>query len=334
MLELLWRGVAILYTSESEKRIALDLRKALTSYGTPSTIYKLGEADLSSLWHCYDAFVFVSPIGVATRIVCPNLKHKSVDPPILVVDPGGRYVIPILGGHWGANEIAYDFSNLLNLKPIITTAAELHGITAVEYLARLLHCDIENTDAIVDFNTALLNGEEVCVYGVDNLPGSVRGSYVVGSTSCRYVFVVVKSGIEEVGGELSGKKVLICRQYKISIGLGLHSDIDVEEASEKILLLINKLGFDLSQIVCIASTKRLAERISERLRVGFRYVKDEEIEGLHDKCFTPPTEKLVVYGVKGVAEPCAIVGCGGRGKVIYRKNSIGNSMTIAIAACR
>ena len=54
-----------------------------------------------------DAFIFVCACGIAVRAAAPYLGTKPDDPAIIVMDDGGRFVIPVLSGHiGGANHLA------------------------------------------------------------------------------------------------------------------------------------------------------------------------------------------------------------------------------------
>lgn len=71
-------------------------------------------------WH-----VFLGAAGIAVRCLAPLLRHKSQDPPVLVVDPSGRFVICLLSGHWGGgNALARHVASLLDATPVITTASD------------------------------------------------------------------------------------------------------------------------------------------------------------------------------------------------------------------
>ena len=43
-----------------------------------------------------NAIIFVGATGIAVRAIAPWVKDKLTDPPVLVVDELGHYVIPIL----------------------------------------------------------------------------------------------------------------------------------------------------------------------------------------------------------------------------------------------
>ncbi|GAB6167008.1 hypothetical protein JCM19992_30080 [Thermostilla marina] len=72
-----------------------------------------------------DGIVFIGPCGVAVRTIAPLARSKLRDPPVVVVDVGGRYVISLLGGHEaGANRLAVQVADILEAEPIITTTTE------------------------------------------------------------------------------------------------------------------------------------------------------------------------------------------------------------------
>ena len=53
----------------------------------------------------------VGSIGAVTRLIAPLIQGKSIDPAVLVLDPKGDYVIPLLGGHSsGADQHALDLA--------------------------------------------------------------------------------------------------------------------------------------------------------------------------------------------------------------------------------
>lgn len=75
-----------------------------------------------------EALVFICATGIVVRTLAPVLNNKYEDPPVLVIDEQGRFVIPLLSGHeGGANEWARQVSELLSAQLVQTTAASYHN---------------------------------------------------------------------------------------------------------------------------------------------------------------------------------------------------------------
>jgi cobalt-precorrin 5A hydrolase len=70
-----------------------------------------------------DALIMICATGIVLRAIAPVLVSKHRDPPVLVLDEAGRFVVPLLSGHeGGANELARQLAALLDAQLVITTA--------------------------------------------------------------------------------------------------------------------------------------------------------------------------------------------------------------------
>ena len=77
------------------------------------------------IFHEHAGIVFISACGVAVRAVAPLLKHKTIDPAVVVVDVRARWAVSLVSGHeGGANDLAIAVSNVLFSEAVITTATE------------------------------------------------------------------------------------------------------------------------------------------------------------------------------------------------------------------
>ena len=73
----------------------------------------------------YEGLVYVAPVGVVVRVIAPCLRHKTVDPAVVVLDVGARWAVSLLSGHeGGANELALRVANVLGAEPVVTTTTE------------------------------------------------------------------------------------------------------------------------------------------------------------------------------------------------------------------
>lgn len=80
-----------------------------------------------------EALILICATGIAVRSLAPVIVDKKTDPPVLVLDEYGKFVIPLLSGHeGGANEWARQISELLSAQLVMsTTDAYLKPIYSV-----------------------------------------------------------------------------------------------------------------------------------------------------------------------------------------------------------
>ena len=112
-----------------------------------------------------DALVFLCACGIAVRSIAPFIRHKSLDPAVVVADECGRFVISLLSGHLGgANALTREVARILDGQAVITTATDLHGRFAVDEFAKRNGCRLSSLEEAKYFAAALLQGEKVGFY--------------------------------------------------------------------------------------------------------------------------------------------------------------------------
>ena len=129
---------------------------------------------IESVFGEYDAFVFVSSVGIAVRAVASHLISKVTDPAVVAVDDSGKFAVSVLSGHLGgANELAEKIAAIIGAVPVITTATDSHGLFSPDMFAK------KNGLVICDMNAAktaaamIVNGYKVgfrCCYPHTDLP--------------------------------------------------------------------------------------------------------------------------------------------------------------------
>ena len=79
-------------------------------------------------WSSASAFVVVGACGLVTRLIAPLLSGKDRDPAVVVVDPEGRFAIPLLGGHAaGAEQLSQRVAASLGGQAVLTGATAAMG---------------------------------------------------------------------------------------------------------------------------------------------------------------------------------------------------------------
>lgn len=66
--------------------------------------------------------VAILPMGILVRAIEPT--KKTEDPWVVCIEENGRYVIPVLNGHRGANEFATLIADAISAQVVITTSEE------------------------------------------------------------------------------------------------------------------------------------------------------------------------------------------------------------------
>ncbi len=138
-----------------------------------------------------NAQVLIGACGIAVRAIAPYVKDKLSDPPVVVMDEAGRYVIPVLSGHvGGGNELARLISGSIDAECVITTATDINGKFSVDSFAVKNNLSIANKGQIAAVSSKLLAGKKVklCVNREDLprdlvLPEDVEVVYYASSSS-------------------------------------------------------------------------------------------------------------------------------------------------------
>lgn len=92
---------------------------------------------LAIIWHEYNSLIFCLATGAVVRLIAPLLKDKAQDPAIIVIDPEGRFVISLCGGHQGgADLLAKMIALQIGATPIITGASNSLSLPGIDILGR------------------------------------------------------------------------------------------------------------------------------------------------------------------------------------------------------
>ena len=136
--------------------------------------------------------VFICATGIVVRTLASVIKNKHDDPPVLVLDEQGQFVIPLLSGHeGGANQWAVDIAALLAATAVLTTAnSYVEPVYTVgmgcerncskQELAELFHHCLEqaglNADAITNLTSIDIKADE---QGLIQLAQDINKAFVV-----------------------------------------------------------------------------------------------------------------------------------------------------------
>ena len=107
--------------------------------------------------------VGVCAAGILARTLAPALADKRDEPAVIAVAEDGSAVVPLLGGHRGANDLGRRLGEVLGVPAAITTASETRWSVALDdpppgwVLANPRHCK--------SFTARILAGERCRLEG-------------------------------------------------------------------------------------------------------------------------------------------------------------------------
>ncbi len=123
----------VLALSRSGEAVAHKVAGVLGAsvHGREGRVDKADAFFANALDHVRDLFAAGVPVvgvcasGILIRAVAPLLMDKTSEPPVVSVSDDGAVVIPLLGGHRGANRLAAQIADALGAVAAVTTAGDV-----------------------------------------------------------------------------------------------------------------------------------------------------------------------------------------------------------------
>lgn len=280
------------------------------------------------------AMIFVSATGIAVRAIAPWIRDKMTDPPVVTVDEGAQFVIPLLSGHvGGANELARHIADWLEAVPVITTATDVNGKFAVDLFASAYHMTIIDRKEAKNISAAVLEGKQIGVFS--DLPiKKLPDGFVMDRWCEENICITVKDP------SFPEKKASYLRLVPraVVLGVGCRRGTDPEFMKEKVFALLKEHGIDPAAVKAIASVD---VKQDESAVLDLKQLFDGEC--LHQPCeqrfYTPEQlnqvpgdfkESAFVKKQIGVGNVCERSACAAGGKLLVEKQA-GDGITLAAA---
>lgn len=290
---------------------------------------------------CMDILIFIGAAGIAVRAIGPFIKDKLTDPAVIVVDERGQFAISLLSGHvGGANRITKEVAELIGAVPVITTASDINGVTAVDVWAAergLLLTDKTMAKKIaqsvldkipVGFFVDAQLSEIVDVYG--KIPDGCEKDR---RHSCNIWVTFYK---QASFGPLAGTDILRLVSRVLHIGIGCRRDTGTEVIKQSILHVLDQYNLDLMAVADIASidlksNERGIIEVCREWEIPPLFFSKKMLLAVEGE-FSASEFVKQITGVENVCERAAAAAAlrGGRGyKKIVDKQS-GNGVTVAV----
>jgi len=246
------------------------------------------------------------------------LVDKLNEPPVVAVPDDGSTVIPLLGGHRGANRLARQIAIGLDAHASITTAGDIAMGVALDEPP--LGYRLQNFKDAKPVMASLLNGSSVRILG-ENI-------FDIHSSSAAEITLAV-SETPMVGDEMT----LVYHPQKYALGLGCARGCSVDEMWNLVSKCMEEANIAAGSISSVGSIDLKGDEpaiIETALRLGvpFRLFEANELESLTPKLANPSEVVFTEVGCHGVSEAAAIALSGGS-LVVEKKKTMNATCAIA-----
>ena len=286
--------------------------------------FESATSHIAGLFKAGHPIIGICAAGILIRSLASDLASKSDEPPVIAIAEDGSSVVPLLGGHNGANELATRIAMLLNTKPAITTAGDIRFGVALDHPPD--GWTLANPDNAKEVMAALLAGETLRVEG--NLDW-VRNPNIPFSKSGKL------SAVETIQKQPGNETTLVYHPRQLVLGVGCERNC---ESSELVALVDATLAageIAPSAIAFVASIDVKTDEpavhdLAAHLGVPARFYTAEKLNDQADRLANPSNIVLSEVGCPGVAEGAALAGVGKSGTLLVEKTK-SKRATCAIA---
>lgn len=313
----------VMALSRSGEAVAHKVAAALglAVHGREGRVDRADAYFANALDHARDLFAAGVPIigvcasGILIRAVAPLLSDKRSEPPVLSVSDDGSVVIPLLGGHRGANRLAQEIATVLEAKAAVTTAGDVAIGVALD--APPAGYRLSNPLDAKDAMAAILAGEGISLTGENIFDLEANGGAVN--------LVVSEAPVE------GNAKTLVYHPQTYVVGVGCARNADAEELWSLVTTTLQNAGIAQGAVACVATIDLKGDEpamniVAKRLGVPLRLFTAEELEA--QNVANPSEVVFAEVGCHGVSEGAALAAS--NGKLVVEKTKTANT-TCAIA---
>jgi len=323
----------VLALSASGEPVAHRIAKALGApvHGREGRVARADAYFGNALDHVRDLFLAGTPVigvcasGILIRGVAPHLVDKRSEPPVLSVSDDGAVVVPLLGGHRGANRLAREVAAALGAVAAVTTAGDVAlGVALDEPPAGWRLADPERAK---DAMARLLSGAGARTLGEAAGEAEWLAGLPVGDAADAVVLHLTEGPAPAEG--------LTFHPQRYALGVGCARNCPPEELSALVHGALEAQGIAPGAIRALCTIDLKADEpavlaLARELDVPLRLWSAEELETETPRLANPSEVVFAEVGCHGVSEGAALAGAGAEAVLTIEKRKTANA-TMALA---
>jgi cobalt-precorrin 5A hydrolase/precorrin-3B C17-methyltransferase len=274
-----------------------DTARAIAAL-TGGTIHDGNKAVLARLFAEGRPIIGICAAGILIRLLAPHLGDKHSEPPVLAVSQDGAHVVPLLGGHHGANRLARDIAEALGGTAALTTASDsrfAHGLDEPPsgYV-------LADPAAAKPAMAALLSGAEIALTG--HAPWLLEAGYPISPTGT--VKVTVTDAATETDALTYHPKTLVA-------GIGCERGASAEEIISLVTTTLASANLSAQSLAALGTVDLKADEAAlhaaaRHFNVPLHVFTVAQLNGVRSRLVTPSAIVEAEIGTPGVAEAAAL----------------------------
>ena len=263
--------------------------------------------------------------GILIRLLASCLTDKTAEPPVIAVAEDGSAVVPLVGGHHGANDLAVTIAALFGIAAAITTAGDVRFGMALDNPP--IGWALANPEHVKLFSVDLLAGETVRLD--DSVPPFLADTDI--PRDLGGILRITATSQSQPGDA----RHLVYHPAKIAIGVGCERGADPAELNELVASALATGGIAPAAVAGLYSLDLKADEpavhaAAAALGVEARFFDASTLEAEAPRLKNPSEIVFREVGCHGVAEGAALAAAGPDGELVVAKTKSARA-TCAIA---
>ncbi|MGI9414997.1 MAG: cobalamin biosynthesis protein, partial [Hyphomicrobiales bacterium] len=266
--------------------------------------------------------VGICAAGILIRALGPVLADKRNEPPVIAVAGDGSAVVPLLGGHHGANRLAGEIADALGVTAALTTAGDARFGVALD-------------DPPAGWTLANpVDAKKV-------MAGLLAGGNVRLDGDAPWLAALPLSGDAETELIVTEKALpgtdrrLVYHPATLALGVGCERHCPPDEVVDLVEGVLTEHGLAPQAIALVGSIDLKADEaavnaVAQRLGVPLRVFAADALNDVADRLENPSDLVMREVGCPGVAEGAALVAAGPEAELVVAKTK-SRRATCAIA---
>jgi cobalt-precorrin 5A hydrolase/precorrin-3B C17-methyltransferase len=237
--------------------------------------------------------------GILIRLLAPHLGDKHAEPPVLALSPDGAHIVPLLGGHHGANRLARDLAARLGGIAALTTASDTLVTRALDEPPP--GYTLAAPAAAKPAMRALLAGEALALDG--DAPWLAEAGYPLVPAG------TVKVRVSDRAARRDGE--LLYHPATLVAGIGAERGVAAEEVIGLVTATLAEHGLAEESLAALATLDLKADEAAfhaaaAHFGVPLRLFTAAELAAERDRLANPSPVVEAETGTPGVAEAAAL----------------------------